>query len=329
MPTGYQIKNQYAAPGLPQVMEYQHYYPFGMQLEALGYTSGNDLKNNYLYNGKELQEDYGLNWYDYGARMYDPVIGRFTTQDAYAEKYASLTPYQYGANNPIKYIDINGDSINVALIQRFDKENGTNYLGTIMNDLSAISGMAFSITSSGQLVYQKDDNGNPIISTRTDKDGNKSENGSEEGRKIIKDAISNTTRAFAKIDDSKVSNSPINGGKISLNPNQINNFIDGANNLDPRTLGWGMTFLHETLHSFVGGGLSDYLPKGTNIGQIETRLNVVREQLNQKGENFGRRMRYHSISFDYKGNFLPFNNASAEDINRGIIPATTSKYIKF
>jgi len=34
MPTGYQIKNQYAAPGLPQVMEYQHYYPFDMQLEA-------------------------------------------------------------------------------------------------------------------------------------------------------------------------------------------------------------------------------------------------------------------------------------------------------
>jgi len=100
-----------AAPGLPQVMEYQHYYPFGMQLEALGYTSGADLKNNYLYNGKELQEDYSLNWYDYGARMYDPVIGRFTTQDAYAEKYASLTPYQYGANNPIKYIDINGDSL--------------------------------------------------------------------------------------------------------------------------------------------------------------------------------------------------------------------------
>jgi RHS repeat-associated protein len=114
MPTGYQIKNQCATPGLPQVMEYQHYYPFGMQLEALGYTSGNDLKNNYLYNGKELQEDYGLNWYDYGARFYDPVIGRFTTQDAYAEKYASLTPYQYGANNPLRFIDVNGDSISAT-----------------------------------------------------------------------------------------------------------------------------------------------------------------------------------------------------------------------
>jgi len=108
MPTRYQVKDQYAAPGLPQVMEYQHYYPFGMQLEALGYTSGNDLKNNYLYNGKELQEDYGLNWYDYGARMYDPVIGRWSTVDPLAEKLKSFSPYAYAINNPIRFIDYNG-----------------------------------------------------------------------------------------------------------------------------------------------------------------------------------------------------------------------------
>ena len=97
-----------AAPGLPQVMEYQHYYPFGMQLEALGYTSGNDLKNNYLYNGKELQEDYNLNWYDYGARMYDPLIGRWSTVDPKAESYYSWSPYHYVANNPLKFIDPTG-----------------------------------------------------------------------------------------------------------------------------------------------------------------------------------------------------------------------------
>jgi RHS repeat-associated protein len=49
-------------------------------------------------------------WYDYGARFYDPQLGRFHTQDAFAEKYYPLTTYQYGANNPINVIDINGDS---------------------------------------------------------------------------------------------------------------------------------------------------------------------------------------------------------------------------
>ncbi|TRZ76102.1 MAG: RHS repeat-associated core domain-containing protein [Bacteroidetes bacterium] len=100
-----------ACPGVPQVSEYNHYYPFGMQLEALCYSSGEDLPNNNLYNGKELQLDYGLQWYDYGARFYDPEIGRFHSVDRYTEKYCSLSPYQYAGNNPILLIDINGDSL--------------------------------------------------------------------------------------------------------------------------------------------------------------------------------------------------------------------------
>jgi hypothetical protein len=49
--------------------------------------------------------------YDYGARFYDATVGRFWTQDAFAEKYHFMSPYQYGANNPILNVDINGDSI--------------------------------------------------------------------------------------------------------------------------------------------------------------------------------------------------------------------------
>ncbi|MCK9618287.1 MAG: hypothetical protein M0R21_10695 [Lentimicrobiaceae bacterium] len=127
MSTGYQIKDQYSAPGLPQVMEYQHYYPFGMQLEVLGYTSGADLKNNYLYNGKELQEDYGLNWYDYGARMYDPIALHFTTMDPLADQRNWVSPYSYCQNSPIVRIDPTGalddnytvdDQGNVNLVEK-------------------------------------------------------------------------------------------------------------------------------------------------------------------------------------------------------------------
>jgi RHS repeat-associated protein len=65
----------------------------------------------YKYNGKEFVEMYGYDTYDYGARGYYPAIMRFTTMDPLSEKYYHISPYAYCANNPIKFIDIGGDSI--------------------------------------------------------------------------------------------------------------------------------------------------------------------------------------------------------------------------
>jgi RHS repeat-associated protein len=62
----------------------------------------------YKYNGKELDNMNGLNWYDYSARHYDPAIGRFTTIDPLAEKYYNVSPYAYCHNNPINRIDPTG-----------------------------------------------------------------------------------------------------------------------------------------------------------------------------------------------------------------------------
>jgi len=65
-------------------------------------------KNDYLYNGKEFQDELGLDWYDYGARFYDPVLGRWHAIDPAAEKYYTFSPYNYTMSDPINLIDPNG-----------------------------------------------------------------------------------------------------------------------------------------------------------------------------------------------------------------------------
>lgn len=86
------------------VEEVNDYYPFG----GLMSTSSRRGVQPYKYNGKELEAAGGLNWYDYGARQYDPVLGRWNGIDPLCEDYYSETPYGYCGNDPINYIDPNG-----------------------------------------------------------------------------------------------------------------------------------------------------------------------------------------------------------------------------
>ncbi|MDD2963537.1 MAG: DUF6443 domain-containing protein [Bacteroidales bacterium] len=107
------------ANGQPEVMQQTSYYPFGYTLQQNDFSAGVTSENKNLYNGKELQNDVlagsRLDWYDYGARFYDPVVGRFTTLDRFSEKFYESSPYQYAAGNPVKYIDLNGDSIVISI----------------------------------------------------------------------------------------------------------------------------------------------------------------------------------------------------------------------
>jgi len=117
-----------------RIMEENHYYPFGLKHDSyntqhLGYstyTDEDEITNyvleevpkfvgdgsyNYKYNGKEYQDELGLNMYDYGARNYDPALGRWMNIDPLAENYFPVSPYIYCANNPVRYIDPNGMEI--------------------------------------------------------------------------------------------------------------------------------------------------------------------------------------------------------------------------
>ena len=91
------------AQGQPYLLQTNDFYPYGQRIKAL--ASENSFPNEYLYQGKELDNENGLNWYDFHARLYDPVLGRWHTPDP-AQQYVS--PYMAMGNDPANRVDPNG-----------------------------------------------------------------------------------------------------------------------------------------------------------------------------------------------------------------------------
>ncbi len=86
----------------PTVDQEEEYYPFGSL-----FTDNNLTENKYLYNGKELQDEFFEN-YDYGARFYDAELARWHCPDPVADQAPGWSPYRYGFNNPISFTDPTG-----------------------------------------------------------------------------------------------------------------------------------------------------------------------------------------------------------------------------
>src|SRR5699024_1821389 len=124
------------------ILKENHYYPFGLQHQ--GYVTNHkifdpiapigrvnlipvrnylDDSYRYTFGGKEEQPELGLNWLDFHARNYMPDLGRWMNVDPLGELAPSWTPYRYGFNNPMRFVDPTGLFETRAEARSYRKEN--------------------------------------------------------------------------------------------------------------------------------------------------------------------------------------------------------------
>lgn len=103
-------------------------------------SNGNSTAQNFKDNGKEHNQELGLVWYDYGARNYDPALGRWMNIDPMAKKYFNQSPYIYALNSPVYFVDPDGREVDVTELADSEDKDDQWLLFSLMVDLADISG---------------------------------------------------------------------------------------------------------------------------------------------------------------------------------------------
>lgn len=179
----------------------------------------------------------------------------------------------------------------VAQVAIYDNANNTNYEQQLVNDWQQQTGLTLNIdANTGLMTYATDANGNAVVSTTVDANGNVTQNGSASARADLVGYIdgNGVTDIGITANDSAT---PHGGNQVWLGDSQISSFINGTPaELNDRTLGVGMTAFHEFRHTAAGGsGVDPRAPGDTSTGAVVDRVNVYRQELDNNPSNAGAR----------------------------------------
>jgi uncharacterized protein RhaS with RHS repeats len=256
--------------------------------------------------------------------MYQPELGRFFTQDRFAEKYFDLNPYHYAANNPVLFIDVNGDSLNVSQLQNYDADASK----ALTSDLAAKTGLTLTTDDDGNVTYAKNDKGKPIVAR--DKEGKKV--GSRAARRALIKII-NSDQTISVAGTSGLTKTDMDGRNPNLilfNPQQTQDAMNNtSSDLNKTTNGYALTFFHEIGHTKYGGaGQDPPFVSGQDAfnmpGRQENLPNRIRRQL---GSDYGQRSSYNSwrVPGVQGQNYFPWGPKSLRQLKAGNVP--TQKFI--
>lgn len=248
----------------------------------------------YQYNGKEKQDEFDLGWLDYGARMYQPELGRFFTQDRYATDYHPLSSYNYTANNPVNFVDYNGDYIIIY------GQDDQDHQYSVMYE----NGKAYH--------YSKDEKGNVVKGDEYDGKNKFIENavsdlnsiaGTKKGEKRIGDLQNSKSeygvREASALKQSRFSGNEGGGGTIYYS--QGGGFLDGVSYKNS-----SFALGHEIQHAWDldQSGTRDFLRTYKGYNQSEKNAVEFENYLRAMAGETNMRMSYSGTRF--------FNDSSPE-----------------